>query len=175
MDPNVVKLEKCEEEFDNTQREAKFALRTRDLSSLYSTPSCAECGSITNSDPTTIQHWAVVVHFPSKIKSKTYVFQAWGEEGLLQAFRAENVNKEVFEKATYFDTVETTPRELLEKAKQVSTGRYDALSNNCQTWTREFLYLTSPKLLTSLNDKIPATETYWGYLRRKLNSLSPPQ
>jgi hypothetical protein len=29
--------------------------------------------------------------------------------------------------------------------------------------------------LTSLNDKIPATETYWGYLRRKLNSLSPPQ
>jgi hypothetical protein len=155
VDPDVKKLEECEDN-DNMKREAKFAFRPPDLSKWNYSP-----------------HWTVVVHFPRG--NRTYLYQAWGEEGLFQPGRAENVNKEVFEKATYFDTVETTPRELLEKAKQVSTGRYDALSNNCQTWTREFLYLTSPKLLTSLNDKIPATETYWGYLRRKLNSLSPPQ
>jgi hypothetical protein len=85
------------------------------------------------------------------------VFQAWGEEGLLQSGRAEYVNKEVFEKATYFGTTETSPCELMAKAKQVTTGEYRILGNNCQTWVKDFLRLVSPELLTSLYVKIPAT------------------
>lgn len=141
MDPNVVKLEECEE-FDNTKREAKFAFRPPDLSRWNYSP-----------------HWTVVVHFPEG--NKTYLYQAWKDEssGLLQPGCAENVNKDVFEKATYFGTTNTCPSELLEKAKKVSTEEYKHFAYNSQTWTREFLKLTSPQLLTSLNDKIPATKS----------------
>ncbi len=139
MDPDVKKLEECEDN-DNMKREAKFAFRPPDLSKWNYSP-----------------HWTVVVHFPRG--NRTYLYQAWGEEGLFQPGRAENVNKEVFEKATYFGTTETCPSELLEKAKKVSTEEYKKYAYNSQTWTREFLKLTSPQLLTSLNDKIPATKS----------------
>ncbi|EFX80488.1 hypothetical protein DAPPUDRAFT_243745 [Daphnia pulex] len=155
VDTNVVKLEECEEEFDMTKREAKFAFRSTDLGSWDSTGTPHDGSNNSSSDPMTIQHWAVVIHFPRG--KKTYVFQAWGDNGLLQAGRAENVNREVFEKATYFGTTETDPCELMAKAKQVSTGEYRILGNNCQTWVKDFVRLVSPELLTSLYVKIPAT------------------
>jgi hypothetical protein len=137
VDPDVKKLEECEDN-DNMKREAKFAFRPPDLSKWNYSP-----------------HWTVVVHFPRG--NRTYLYQAWGEEGLFQPGRAENVNKEVFEKATYFGTTETSPCELMAKAKQVTTGEYRILGNNCQTWVKDFLRLVSPELLTSLYVKIPAT------------------
>ncbi|EFX80485.1 hypothetical protein DAPPUDRAFT_318691 [Daphnia pulex] len=174
LNVDVVKLGECGEEYyDCKRREAKFALRSTDLGSWN--PTTPQGGSNNATDSTTIQHWAVVVHFPEG-KGKTFVFQAWGGNGLLQAGWAKEVNKEVFEKAKYFSTVETDPRDLLGIAKQVQQqARYDVILNSSQTWTREFLHLISPKLLTSLYETIPATETYWSYLTRKLNSLSPPQ
>jgi hypothetical protein len=64
----------------------------------------------------------------------------------------------VFEKATYFGTVETSPNELLTKAKKVKTGNYNVLFNNWQTWIKEFLRLISPKLMTWLKEKVAAIE-----------------
>jgi hypothetical protein len=144
-----VKLQECEEECDEKIREAKFAFRTTDLGS-WNSSSPSRQGECTDRDPWTIQHWALVVHFPRG--NKTYLFEAWKDEktGLLQAGRAEGVDYEVFEKATYFGSIETCPRELLEKAQQVSTGEYRAISNNCQTWLKEFVGLISPKLLEAL-------------------------
>ncbi|EFX80487.1 hypothetical protein DAPPUDRAFT_243747 [Daphnia pulex] len=144
LNVKVVKLEDIEEEFDYVKREAKFAFRPPDLGSW----------NCTTSD------WAVVVHFPGG--TKTYQFQAWRDEiDRLQAGRAENVNKEIFEKATYFGTIQTSPGELLAKAKQLSTSEeYNKSVNNSQTWTRGFLRLVSPELLLSLYETIPATRPY---------------
>jgi hypothetical protein len=64
----------------------------------------------------------------------------------------------VFEKATYFGTVETSPYKLLTKAKKVKTGNYNVLFNNWQTWIKEFLRLISPKLMTWLKEKVAATD-----------------
>ncbi|XP_046637495.1 uncharacterized protein LOC124315838 isoform X2 [Daphnia pulicaria] len=142
-DLDIVKLEDCEEECDCTKREAKFAFRSSD--------------SLPGNSPTSAQHWTLVIHFPRG--KKTYLFQAKEENGLLQASRAEIPFKDiqVFEKATYFGTVETSPNELLTKAKKVKTGNYNVLFNNWQTWIKEFLRLISPKLMTWLKEKVAAT------------------
>jgi hypothetical protein len=160
-DVDVVKLQECKEEFDNTPRETKFAFRSTDLCSWAASSPCTG-GENTNRDPTPIQHWALVVHFPRG--EKTYLFEAGKDEnGLLQAVRAEIPFKDfqVFEKATYFGTIETCPCELLEKAKQVSTTKrfpfYNILNNNCQTWLEDFLLLISPDLLNLLHGKEPGT------------------
>ncbi|XP_046452617.1 uncharacterized protein LOC124200426 isoform X2 [Daphnia pulex] len=163
---NVVKLGECVEEFDMTKREAKFAFRSTDLGS-WDSDFFASVSDITNSKPKTIQHWALVVHFPRG--KKTYFFKARADNGLLLAYRAEGVAYQVFEKATYIGTVETCPSELLEKAKQVPTGEYDVLLNNRQTWLKDFLLLISPELLVALHDKVPDTKTYLNYLARKFN------
>jgi hypothetical protein len=135
---DIVKLEDCEEECDCTKREAKFAFRSSD--------------SLPGNSPTSVQHWTLVIHFPRG--KKTYLFQA---NCLLQASRAEIPFKDiqVFEKATYFG--ETSPNELLTKAKKVKTGNYNVLFNNWQTWIKEFLRLISPKLMTWLKEKVAAT------------------
>jgi hypothetical protein len=168
LNVNVVKLQECEEEFDEKRREAKFAFRSTDLGS-WASFSSSRGGINTDTDPTTIQHWALVVHFPRG--KKTYLFEAWKDEsnGLLQPGRAEGVDYEIFEKAKYFGTIETCPSELLTKAKQVSTkqpgwSRYDVFFNNCQSWLREFLDLISPKLLQELYKEVSETETYLSYL-----------
>jgi hypothetical protein len=157
---NVVKLQECEEEFDEKRREAKFAFRSTDLGS-WNSSSFSRGGINTDRHSKDIQHWALVVHFPRG--KKTYLFEAGNDEnGLLQAGRAEGVNYKVFEEAKYFGTTETSPSELLAKAKQVSTTKnyqtYNAFYNNCQTWLKEFLDLISPELLVELYKKIPDTE-----------------
>jgi hypothetical protein len=153
-----MKLEDCEEECDKETREAKFAFRSTDLGSWAS--SSPTGGSNTNSDPMEIQHWALVVHFPRG--KKTYLFEAWLDEnnGTLQPGRAEILYKDfqVFESATYFGTTMTSPCELLEKAKQVETGEYNTIINNCQTWMKKFVHLIDQKLLTLLYEKVPATQ-----------------
>jgi hypothetical protein len=152
-----VKLEKCPEEFDMTKREAQFAFRSTDLRSWNS----SSVGGINNSssdrdsNPKSMQHWAVVVHFPRG--NKTIIFEAWEENGLLQPGRAEGVDYKVFADATYFATNETCPFDLLEKAKQVPTGNYSVVSNNCQTWLKAFLEIISLDLLQALYDKVPGT------------------
>jgi hypothetical protein len=154
LNVNVVKLEEREEEFDQTIREAKFAFRSTDLGSWKS---YSERETKTTCDPKIIQHWALVVHFPRG--KNTYVFEAGREEnGLLLAYRAEGVDYEIFAYATYFATIETSPHELLMKAKQVPTGNYDVLVNNCQTWLEDFLGRVSPELLIALHDKVPETK-----------------
>jgi hypothetical protein len=137
--------EEREEEFDITPREAKFAIRTTDLVCWKSFFRSGQ--QPTDSDPSTIQHWAVVVHFPRG--KKTYLFEAWKDEnnGKLQPGRAENVDYEVFEKAKYFDTFRTSPYHLLEIAKDVPRGNYHVFHNNCQTWVQTFLEKISPNLL----------------------------
>nr|CAH0107110.1 unnamed protein product [Daphnia galeata] len=168
----VVKLNDCEEEFDKEPREAKFAFRSTDLSS-WASSSAAGPTNNTDSDPTTIQHWAVVVHFPRG--KKTYLFEAWEDNKKLQPGRAEIAFKEIeiFEKATYFGTAVTSPSELLIKANQIPTGiRYDVLRNNCQTWIKDFVDSVSPDLLVLLYENVPATETCVNYLARQLEKLS---
>jgi hypothetical protein len=168
----VVKLSDCEEEFDKEPREAKFAFRSTDLSS-WASSSAAGPTNNTDSDPTTIQHWAVVVHFPRG--KKTYLFEAWEDNKKLQPGRAEIVFKEmeIFEKATYFGTAVTSPSDLLIKANQIPTGiKYDVLRNNCQTWIKDFLDCVSPDLLVLLYENVPATETCVNYLARQLEKLS---
>jgi hypothetical protein len=117
---NFVELEECEE-FDSTKREAKFA---------FSKPV-----------PESIQlHWTLFIHFPRG--NKTYLFQAREENGLLQAYRATTISleeTEMLERATYFGTVETSPNELLTKAKKVPTGKYHGSLNNWQTWMTRLL------------------------------------
>lgn len=138
---------KTEEECDCTKREAEFSFLTSD-----SLPGSSP-------DPNSIQHWMLIVHFPRG--KKTYLFQAREENGLLQAGRAEIPFKDLhaFKKTTYFGTVETSPNELLMKAKRVKTGNYNVLFNNWQTWLKKFLHLVSPKLTIWLKDKVIATES----------------
>jgi hypothetical protein len=136
VNAKVVKLNDCEKEFDREPREAKFAIRATDLSSWAS----SSAGANTDSDPKTIQHWALIVHFPRG--KKTYLFEAWDDDGQLQPGRAQIAFKDIkiFEKADYIGTAVTSPRQLLAIAKQVKTGKYSALgSNNCQTWLVEYL------------------------------------
>jgi hypothetical protein len=134
-------LRECEEEHDNATREAKFAFR---CPYLHSAP-----------------YWTLVIQFPGR-GSRTYLFQAREEKGLLQAFRAEiHGDVEVFQKSTYFGTVETSPKELLEKAKEVKTGEFNVLANK-KAWLKEFLELISPELSINLSRK---------YLRAKREEM----
>nr|CAH0107121.1 unnamed protein product [Daphnia galeata] len=92
------------QECDERNREAKFALRSTDLEN-WNNSNCA----------------AVVIHFPEG--EQTYLFQVAKDEktGHLKAYHARYVDYEEFEKAIYFGTAVTCPRELLEKAKQVKS------------------------------------------------------
>ena len=148
LNAEVKKLQDCPKEFDKEQREAKFALRSTETSSWEN---AFADGTIANSDPIRLQHWAVVIHFPEG--EQTYLFQVAKDEktGHLEAYRARHVDYEVFKKAKEFGTAVTCPRELLEKAKQVKSNgiEYNLTNNNCQTWLKEFLQLISPKLFKS--------------------------
>jgi hypothetical protein len=57
-----------------------------------------------DSEPKTIQHCSPTV---TQRKQNVSIYQAWDENGRLQAGRAVCVNKKVFEKATYFGKIET--------------------------------------------------------------------
>ena len=145
---NIVKLNECEEEFDQTKRDAQFAYQLRSI---------AADGDRTDPLllPGVMEQWTLLIHF-SRGK-KTYLFGAWKDEnGKLQAGRAENVDYQIFQSATHFgaDFI-TSPSDLLEKAKQVSSNgtTFDATSNNSQSWLHEFLTLISPELLSSLFEK----------------------
>jgi hypothetical protein len=144
-----VKLQDCPEIFDTTPREAKFAIRATDLESWKSSFRTGK--EPTDSDPSTIQQWALVVYFPrGEMIYPIYLFEAWIDNKFysrkllikLQATRAQFGKEEIkiFEKADYIGTAETSPRQLLKIAKQVKTGKYSALfNNNCQTWLKEYL------------------------------------
>lgn len=56
----------------------------------------------------------------------------------------------------YFGTVKTSPSELLRNVDKVSSDGtpYSLSNNNCQTWLREFLHLTSPELNQMLEAKL---------------------
>jgi hypothetical protein len=137
-----VNVQDCPEEFDQTKRYTRFAFRTTDIGSNDQSSAVIK----------ELKHWSLVVHFPGG--KKTYLFEAGREDGtagLLQATRTENVNYFVFHKADCFGTLHTSPRELLEKAKQVKSNGtpYNLTNNNCQTWLKEFVQLISPKLFKS--------------------------
>jgi hypothetical protein len=120
---------KNEDEQDCTIRRATFAFRCPYL----------------HSDP----YWTLVILFPDE--KKTYLFHAREENGFLQAFQAKiNGDNEIFQKSTYFGTVETSPQELLKKAKQVSTGQFNVLANK-KAWLKQFLDLISPELSIDLS------------------------
>jgi hypothetical protein len=136
-----VKLQECPEIFDKEPREAKFAIRATDLGSWQtSSSSSSRSGQgSTNSDPKTIQHWALVVYFPRG--EIINLFEAGDDDGQLQAGRAQIAFEyiDIFNKADYIGEAVTSPCQLLQIAKQVTTGEYSALFNNCQTWLVEFL------------------------------------
>jgi hypothetical protein len=137
INAEVVKLHDCPEIFDTTPREAKFAIRATDLGSWNSSSRSGQ-GS-TNSDPKTIQHWALVVYFPRG--EIINFFEAGDDSGKLQAGRAQIAIEDIdiFKEADYIGEAVTSPCQLLQIAKQVTTGEYSALFNNCQTWLVEFL------------------------------------
>nr|CAH0107125.1 unnamed protein product [Daphnia galeata] len=146
INAEVEKLQECPEIFDMTPREAKFAIRATDLGSWQTSSSSSRSSSrsgqgSTNSDPKAIQHWALVVYFQ---EGKVINFFEAGkdENGQLQAGRAQIAFKdiEIFNEADQIvATAVTSPRQLLEIAKQVKTGEYSAVFNNCQTWLKKFL------------------------------------
>jgi hypothetical protein len=154
-----VNLRDCPEECDETIREAKFALRSTDLGSWTSFISSGSSGAADGSNTTNstifkrFQHWSLVVHFPGG--DKTYLFEDGKDKdtGLLEASRTENVDTQVFDNAMYlyFGTFPTSPRELLELAKQVKSNGtpYNLTTNNCQTWLKQFLQLISPDFFNS--------------------------
>nr|CAH0107124.1 unnamed protein product [Daphnia galeata] len=126
-----VNVQDCPEECDEMIREANFALRTTDLGSWTSaiiSDRSAAGNDGSNTTNSTIfkrfQHWSLVVHFPRG--DKTYLFEAGqvNVTGLLEASRTENVDTQVFDNAMYlyFGTSDTSPLELLEKAKKVSSN-----------------------------------------------------
>ena len=132
-----MKLQDCPEEFDGQPREAKFAVRSTDLGIWNSSSQSGE--EPIDSYPKAIQHWALVVYFPKG--EIIHFFEAWEENGKLQAGRAQIAFEdiEIFNKAEYIGTAETSPRQLLKIAKQVYTGEYRALGNsNCHSWLIEF-------------------------------------
>ncbi len=135
-----MKLQDCEKECDKTKREAKFAIRATDLECWQSSSASNPSGKQpTDSDPKIVQHWALVAYFP--IGKIIHFFEAWEENGQLQAGRAEIAfdDIKIFEKADYIGTAETSPCQLLQIAKHVKTGEFDPLFNNCQTWLTEYL------------------------------------
>jgi hypothetical protein len=149
-----VNVRNCPEECDEIIREAQFALRTTDLSGWTNSMTSGSSAGTTNSTIfKRLQHWSLVVHFPRG--DKTYLFEAGQDKdtGRLEASRTENVDKKVFENALYmcFGPLDTSPRQLLDKAKKVSSNGtpYDLTNNNCQTWMEEFLKLISPDLFNS--------------------------
>ncbi len=122
-------MRECEDEHDCTIRKAKFAFRCPYL----------------HSDP----YWTLVILFPDE--KKTYLFHAREENGFLQAFQAKiHGDNEIFQKSTYFGTAETSPNELLEKAKQVKTGQFNVLANK-KAWLKQFLDQISPELSIDLS------------------------
>ena len=154
-------VQDCPEECDEMIREANFALRTTDLGSWTSAMTSGSFAESTATNSTIFkrfQHWSLVVHFPRG--DKTYLFEAGqvNVTGLLEASRTENVDTQVFDNAMYlyFGTSDTSPRELLEKAKKVSSNGtpYDLTTNNCQTWLEEFLKLISPDLYQSFQEML---------------------
>ena len=153
----------CPEECDEMIREAEFAFRSTDLGSWTSFISSGSSGAADGSTTNTtvfkrLQHWSLVVHFPRG--DKTYLFEADKDEvtGRLEASRTDNVDIKVFEKAMYmyFGDFQTSPRQLLELAKKVSSNGtpYDLTTNNCQTWLEEFLKLISPDLYQSFQEML---------------------
>jgi hypothetical protein len=163
----VAKVQDSPQEFDSTPREAKFAFRSTDLSSWKTLNASVskfltadENNQTDSSDPIPVQHWAVVIYFPEG--DLTYVFEANQDEntGYLEAYRARHVDYKVFEKAEYFGTAVTCPRELWEKAKQVKSNgtKYNPIDNNCQTWLKQFVKLISPELFKSLLETIKKLE-----------------
>ena len=148
LNAEVKKLQDCPKEFDKEQREAKFALRSTETSSWEN---AFADGTIANSDPIRLQHWAVVIHFPEG--EQTYLFQVAKDEktGHLEAYRARHVDYEVFKKAKEFGTAVTCPLELFDKAKQVKSNgtKYNPIDNNCQIWLKAFLTSVSPSLYQS--------------------------
>ena len=156
-----LKVQDCPEECDEMIREAKFAFRTTDLSGWTTAmASGSSAGRTTNSTIIKrLQHWSLVVHFPRG--DKTYLFEAGRDEddtGLLQASRTENVDNKVFENVMYmyFGTLDTSPRQLLEIARKVSSNgtEYDLTTNNCQTWLKQYLQLISPELFNSFKEML---------------------
>jgi hypothetical protein len=152
----------CEEEFDNTKREAKFAFRRVDLTSWNSSSMSGSGDRETKIDPVNLQHWALVVHFERG--KKTFVFEAWKdpENSLLQASRAVAPDDTLFKNAILLGSFDTSPHHLLSEAKKVkgigetySLGLL-GISNNCQTFVIQFLKDISPALYRTLRQKVPA-------------------
>ena len=155
-----------QEEIDDETiaRDAKFAFQTTDLEftkNLLNSP-LSRTADVTT-DRTFIlrrlKHWAVVVHFPKTEKTleKTYKFDAGQDDkGYLVHSRHDNIDQKVFDQAMYFGTAVTSPRELFDKAEQVSPKdtKYHLRSNNCQTWSSQFLNKVSPDLYKSFGEKL---------------------
>jgi hypothetical protein len=92
----------------------------------------------------------LVIQFPGR-GSKTYLFHAREENGFLQAFQAKiNGDNEIFQKSMFFGTAETSPNELLTKAKKVQTGQFNVLANK-KVWLKQFLDQISPELSIDLS------------------------
>ena len=86
------------------------------------------------------------------------------DDGYLEYSRHENIDYNEFDQAIKFGTAMTSPRKLLEIAKEISpNGKYNLRKNNCQTWTEAFLNKVSqhsphhqdgPNLYQSLQAKL---------------------
>ena len=174
------------EESDDETREAQFAFHSQDLNLFKKSTVTSKSTAVnenTNWTMTELQHWALVVHFSKGEKNveKIYKFEAGrDDDGYLEYSRHENIDYNEFDQAIKFGTAMTSPRKLLEIAKEISpNGKYNLRKNNCQTWTEAFLNKVSqhsphhqdgPNLYQSLQAKLFAqtrsglfNSTHWRY------------
>jgi len=144
-------------------REAQFAFRSCDLKSWNSSSRRQNEEVETDSDPVVVQHWAIVIRFPGKKKTKTYIFEANDVEGKLEATRLV-VDDSIFNESKYIGSYVTSPKQILDIAKDAHClgKRYNAgmvlgKANNCQTFVKELLQKVHPDLLTKLFETSPLT------------------
>ena len=159
---NGIPLEYCAEETDNIKRRALFALLTTDLktSSLSSNFNSGICGGRdTSIDPVDFQHWALLVHLEQGNLYLLYEASKDEATGKLRAYRAD-VSRELFETARKTGYGETSPQELLGKAKCLRSNEYQLLTNNCQTWLKEFLHQICSYMVLKLSILLQEMDPY---------------
>ena len=134
-------------------------LKTSSLSSNFN--SGISGGLNTCIDPVDFQHWALLAHLEQGNLYLLYEVSQDEATGKLRAYRAD-VSRELFETARKIGYYETSPQELLGKAKCLRSNdtEYQLLTNNCQTWLKEFLHEICPYMLLKLSVLLQEMDPY---------------
>ena len=126
-------------ELDAVPRKMKVRLRTIDLA-IFSAANQAQ-----SKTPMAIRHWQIIFYFPPSPENQLpmetiLLFEATRENGQLVPYLT-MTDYQTFAEGIDLGKVTTSPAELLQFAKSSDcvNGRYNLLTNNCQTWIKELI------------------------------------